>query len=136
MILWLMPMTKKLQKKFFIFVEILRAWSSIEVFVLAILTSLVALERFVGFIVGNNCIWIDHTLNEHFPWIFPLDKCLVIKTVLLPGFWVLLISVLFLISLGHVIMFSCHCIYHKNEYSKFTIWIIKFFSYCKILKIY
>lgn len=135
--LWLVPMKRWLQKVIFIATEIFRAWSAIEVFVLAILTSLVALERFVGFIVGNRCLWIDGVLQEYFPWIFPDQPCLIIKTTLLPGFWVLLTGVILFITVGHVVIFSCHCAieHHNNEYTRLTIWMVKFFGFCKLLNV-
>lgn len=140
--LWLCPLYTKIQKHLFVIAEVLRAWSSIEVFVLSILTSLVALEKFVGFIVGDKCLWINHILQTYFGWIFKQTNaftCFGIKTTLLSGFWVLFVSVALYIFIGYILLSICHqTLYHnitskKTRCTRCTNWIVKLCVCCKLL---
>ena len=65
-ILWFIPMTRKAQKIFYTIAEILNAWSSIDVFVVAIFAALLEVAQIAKFLVGDKCILIDPILEKYF----------------------------------------------------------------------
>lgn len=64
LILWSLPMTVKVQKLIFKISEILNAWSSLEVFIIALLATLTELSRFAIFLIGDKCNPIDKILKD------------------------------------------------------------------------
>ena len=72
-ILWLVPLSRKIQKFIYTICEILNAWSCIDVFVISIIAAIVEISQFTAFIVGDKCDFInpflekffDNTLNGH-----------------------------------------------------------------------
>ena len=87
-ILWFVPMSRKAQTILYKIVEILNAWSCIEVFVLAIISSSVQVDQFTKFIVGDKCNTVNPLLKKYFSKILDgHDTCLEIKTELHEGCW-------------------------------------------------
>ena len=50
-----MPLPRKAQMHLLNVTEVLQAWSTLDVFLLTIVTSLLELKTFAGFIVGDIC---------------------------------------------------------------------------------
>ena len=61
--LFLVPMTLKQQTKVFLIAEVANAWSAIEVFVIAIVVSLLELSPFAESMVGEHCGLINQILS-------------------------------------------------------------------------
>merc|ERR1712226_1458761 len=60
------PMNIRNQKFWLISVEITNAWSSLDVFLLAILTAVFQISKFASFIIGTNCEGINEVLKQNF----------------------------------------------------------------------
>jgi len=116
--LWIIPLRSKEQKVVFIIAEIIRAWSSMEVFVLALATALIALQQFTKFIIGNRCNLIDVLLKRFLPWIFAggVETCFDIKTTLLRGCWLMFIAVAIYIVVGQIVMSLCHKVIQERDH--------------------
>ncbi len=54
-ILFFVPMSLTNQNRVFVFAEICNAWSAMEVFLLAVLASMLELQQFAAFMVGDHC---------------------------------------------------------------------------------
>jgi hypothetical protein len=66
MILMVCPMTVAWQQSFLVMAEITNAWSSVEVFLLSIVTALFQISSFASFMVGDKCNVIDQLAAELF----------------------------------------------------------------------
>jgi hypothetical protein len=63
--LWLTPLTMKFQKGVVVATEVMNAWSALDVFVVAIVASLLEIQQFAEFIVGDSCDEINKILEEY-----------------------------------------------------------------------
>lgn len=59
-VLWLVPMTERVQWGTLVVAEIFNAWQGIDVFVLAILASILEISKFAQFMIGDMCDGIFH----------------------------------------------------------------------------
>ena len=55
LVLWVMPLTLKAQRKIFVLTEVTNAWSGLEVFVVSIIAALLEIETFAQFLVAPYC---------------------------------------------------------------------------------
>ena len=107
-VLWLTPLTLRAQHRLFVMVEVFNAWSGLDVFVLAIIGSLLELQRFAQFIVGDHCDGINAIL-KHFDKVLDGDDvCFDVVSSLLNGCWVLFSAALITISCSVIVMQTCH----------------------------
>jgi Paraquat-inducible protein A len=158
-LLWVIPLYAKEQRILFTIAEIIRAWSSMEVFVLAVITALIALQQFTRSIIGHHCDLINKIIKRFLPWIFygGVEVCFDIKATLLPGCWLMFFSVVIYIVVGQVVMGLCHKVIQERDhlykayqkrtkkgcgcstgcmkeyYNIFIEYVIVFFTKCKII---
>lgn len=66
LILWVVPMTLAAQRSLFVLAEVLNAWSTLDVFCIAIAAALLEIQQFAAFIVGDSCDGINVILAEYF----------------------------------------------------------------------
>ena len=87
-ILWFIPMKRKVQKIFYDIAEILNAWSCIDVFVIAIIASLTEIGQFTKFIVGDKCKDIDPIIETYFKNLLNgHNTCFEVQSYLEEGCW-------------------------------------------------
>ena len=131
-VLWMIPMKPLLQGRLFILTEVLRAWSAMEVFVLAVIAALTELEQFAQFLVGDRCDSINPLLAIIFGEVLNGDaKCFDVTTSLADGCWLMFSACVLYIFTGQVVMTLVHeAIYpklsEKEERSKlvrFLLWL-------------
>jgi len=160
-LLWVLPLHAKEQRRLFIVAEIIRAWSSMEVFVLAVITALIALQQFTQSIIGHRCDLINKLIKRFLPWIFygGVEVCFDIKATLLPGCWLMFFSVVIYIIVGQIVMGLCHKVIQERDklykayqkrtrkgcgcstgcmkeyYGVFIDYLVWFFTKCKVLEI-
>jgi len=93
LILWLVPMTIKLQRQIFVLSEVLYAWSAIDVFIISVIAALLELSTFAQFIIGGRCDLINDVLasiGQVYPdFLDGDDKCFDVVATLNEGSWVL-----------------------------------------------
>ncbi len=107
-ILWLVPLSRKIQKFIYTICEILNAWSCIDVFVISIIAAIVEISQFTAFIVGDKCDFInpflakffDNTLNGH-------DTCFEVEAYLQSGCWILFAAAIMYFIGSMVVMKVC-----------------------------
>jgi hypothetical protein len=66
MILWVVPLTLSMQRTLYVLSEVLNAWSALDVYCLAIAASLLEIQQFAMFIVGDSCDQINKLLEKYF----------------------------------------------------------------------
>ena len=116
-VLFVYPMTIKQQQKIFVLAEVTNAWSAIEVFVIAIVASLVEISPFSESMVGQHCSLINQILSG---WTGErgedLHQCFGVKSSLGGSSAVLIIGVMLnslLISTLH--RFAHHAMWERIE---------------------
>jgi hypothetical protein len=90
------PLTVKGLKRCLYFLELVCAWSALEVFLVSIIVALGEVGQISGFLVGGNCRSIDPFIKNT---LIPLQflppgqtKCFDVKATLLPGMYLLLLT--------------------------------------------
>ncbi|KAL3784043.1 hypothetical protein ACHAWO_008033 [Cyclotella atomus] len=116
-VLFVYPMTIKQQQKVFVVAEVTNAWSAIEVFVIAIVASLIEISPFSDSMVGQHCITLNQILSG---WTGEsgeeLHQCFGVKSSLDASSAVLIIGVMLnslLISTLH--RFAHHAMWERIE---------------------
>lgn len=107
-ILWLVPLSRKIQKFIYTICEILNAWSCIDVFIVSIIAAIVEISQFAAFIVGDKCDFInpflekffDKTLDGH-------DTCFEVQAYLQSGCWILFAAAIMYFIGSMVVMKVC-----------------------------
>lgn len=105
--IWLVPMTSKLQRVFYVILEVLSAWASLDVFIVAVIVALVELEQFAIFVVGDKCDGIDAVLTALLPSHIDV-VCFNVAASLKGGSWILLITVIVLFTVGYTLVAVCN----------------------------
>jgi len=65
MILWLVPLTRKIQHYFYYACEVLSAWSCVDVFIISIIAACLEIQQFAGFMVGDKCDFLIPYLENY-----------------------------------------------------------------------
>ena len=104
-VLWVVPLKLSHQRFCFHASEVLNAWSTIDVFVVAIIAALVEIEQFAKFIIGDKCDLINSILIKYFkPDLGEYDTCFTVISTLVTGCWVLFTAcVIDIIVTGYII---------------------------------
>jgi len=107
--LWLVPLSRKYQRKIYIITEILNAWSAIDVFVISIIAALLEISQFAQFIIGDRCDLINQILGDYFSGpLNGVDKCFDVVTKLDAGCWLLFGGCISYIISSIIVMRTCH----------------------------
>eukprot|EP00659_Diplonema_papillatum_P003387 gene3387-5303_t len=93
LVLWLAPLTLREQKITFFLNEVVAAWCAIEVFVIVLIATLMQIEKFAIFLIGDSCDYINWFMAEV---LHPLGyltkyeaKCFDVDAKLVSGCWIL-----------------------------------------------
>ena len=95
LILWVVPLTKKIQIAIFKACEVLYAWACLDVFVVSILVSLAEISQFARFLVGDKCVEIDEIIRRFFSQEYLIEgheTCFDVITVMMSGSWLLFVA--------------------------------------------
>lgn len=94
-VLWIVPLTKKIQIGLFKACEILYAWSCLDVFVVSVLLTIAEISQFSRFMVGDRCDAINPIISKYFGHeeiIEGHETCFDVITVLRSGSWLLIVA--------------------------------------------
>eukprot|EP01125_Pyxidicula_operculata_P019199 TRINITY_DN694_c1_g1_i1.p1 TRINITY_DN694_c1_g1~~TRINITY_DN694_c1_g1_i1.p1 ORF type:complete len:571 (-),score=154.12 TRINITY_DN694_c1_g1_i1:331-2043(-) len=115
LLIWLIPLSTKNQRRLFVITEIFNAWSAIDVFIVSVIAALLEIKQFAAFIVGDHCDLINALLQKYFDG--PLqgnDVCFSVEATLDQGCWILFASSAVYILGGYMIMRACHKALNKE----------------------
>ena len=115
--LWIVPLRRKQQRALNVVVEILNAWSAIEVYILIVLVELLEIRRFAGFIADDACHAINPLLARYFA---PLlgegnTNCVDVAATLLPGIWLFLVAAVLYVGVTTYAMAVCRRVFVQRE---------------------
>lgn len=88
LLLWVLPMAQKVQRRVFVAWQIFNAWACTDVLVFSLFVGSFQIKTFAGFIVGTKCDRLKNVVAEA-----GYDSCFSVDMVLAPGIGVLLGSV-------------------------------------------
>ena len=115
-VLWLLPLNHKFQKRVFHATEVFNAWSALDVFVVAVIAALLEIEQFAQFIIGGKCDLINQYLQKYFESLLDGDpKCFDVIATLDKGCWILFAACLVYLFAGNVVMRLCHRVLSERE---------------------
>lgn len=92
LILFFVPMRRKVQRAFYIAAEYLYAWNCLDVFIISILAAVLEISQFAAFMVGDKCDVINPIVKMFFsdePLIKGHKTCFDVVTRLEKGSWIL-----------------------------------------------
>ena len=93
--LWVVPLPKHHQKRTVRALEVLNAWSSVDVFVVSVLAGVLQLDQLVQFVIGGACDGLNVLLAGPLrAFTVGAPVCFAATTQLEPGFWLLLTAVI------------------------------------------
>jgi hypothetical protein len=114
--LWLVPLQRSTQRTMLAVGEILNAWSALEVFVVAVLASLLQVQQFAAFIVGDTCEGINKVLKNNFDeQLDGDDKCLDVIAELTGYFWYMLAAALMLMLVSLMTFYYAAVYLHQKQ---------------------
>ena len=101
-------MTRKSQKILYSIGEILNTWSSIDVFVIALLSGVSQIGLFAKFLVGDKCDDINPIIKKYFSKILEgHDTCFEVEADLSGGIWLFLAAAVSLFIISFIILKEC-----------------------------
>lgn len=106
-LIWWVPLNSVGQHLAFVAIEVLNAWSAVDVFIVAIIVALLELEQFAKFIIAGKCTAIDQLITIINPTA-ENPTCFNVRATLSSGTWLLLASVIVLVIIGYFVMFLCN----------------------------
>jgi hypothetical protein len=116
LVLWLTPLTPRLQRGVFVVTEVFNAWSALEVVVVSIVAALLELQQFSQFIIGNRCDLINPLLAQYFgPYLDGDTKCFDVIATLDDGCYILFTACVIYVVVGLGVQIACHKALRERE---------------------
>lgn len=110
-VLWTAPLTNKVQRRLFVAVQVMNAWSGLDVFVLSILASVLQIRQFALSIVGDKCDALNSLVEKTAiaPMIpgYPPVVCFDLHSDLREGFFLLAAAAVIADVTGAVVLSRC-----------------------------
>jgi len=90
-VLWVVPLSLKLQQRLYVACEVSTSWAALDVFAVGVVAALLEISKFAQFMVGHRCDALNGFLGKHLDRALGGDdKCFDVSTELTRGAWVLL----------------------------------------------
>jgi len=124
--LWLVPLSRKSQRRIYYVTEIFNAWSANDVFVISVIATLLEIEQFAQFIIGDRCDTINIYLAKYMSEALNgVDKCFDVVTKLDVGCWLLFSACVIYTFSSLVVMRACHKAIDTREKEERTVISLK-----------
>lgn len=108
-VLWLAPLTRKIQHYLYYVTEILSAWACIDVFTISIIAAVLEIEQFADFMVGDMCDFLNPIMEEYlYDVLKPYIKCFGVVAKLKSGCWILFITAIVYLILNFGLLRLVH----------------------------
>ena len=105
---WFIPLPRRVQKIFYAIIEILNAWSCLDVFVLSIIAAITEIGTFTEFIVGDKCDAINPFIDKYFDKkLNGHDTCFEVQAYLREGYWLLFVAAIIFFITSNYVMKVC-----------------------------
>eukprot|EP01111_Echinosteliopsis_oligospora_P007505 TRINITY_DN2268_c0_g1_i1.p1 TRINITY_DN2268_c0_g1~~TRINITY_DN2268_c0_g1_i1.p1 ORF type:complete len:1347 (-),score=287.19 TRINITY_DN2268_c0_g1_i1:129-4169(-) len=109
-LLWVVPLSFKAQRRMMVVMEVTQAWSALEVFVVAVIASLLEIRQFAQFMVGDRCDLVNKIIAKYGTNIIPGGdyRCFDVVATLQEGCWTLFAAAACYLIAGIVVAKVCH----------------------------
>ena len=108
-VLWLAPLTRKIQHYMYYTVEILSAWACLDVFVISIIAAVLEISQFADFMVGDMCDFLNPIMEEYlYDVLKPYIKCFGVVAKLESGCWILFITAIVYLAINFILLRLVH----------------------------
>jgi len=115
LLLWVTPLTLRMQKFCVVMTEVLNAWNALDVFVISIVAALMEIQQFASFIVGDSCDLINEVLKENMDTeLEGDDKCFDVVATLKETAVYLYLSAFMLVVVGIMMLRMYLCAVHER----------------------
>lgn len=109
------PLSTLFQSRLLIALEIANAWASLDVFCVAIIASLLEIQQFAAFIVGDSCDSINEILKKYLdPVLDGDDKCFDVIAVLNPEVAVIIIAAILVCATAILVIHLTDALIHER----------------------
>eukprot|EP01116_Phalansterium_solitarium_P006535 TRINITY_DN1886_c0_g1_i2.p2 TRINITY_DN1886_c0_g1~~TRINITY_DN1886_c0_g1_i2.p2 ORF type:complete len:383 (-),score=130.37 TRINITY_DN1886_c0_g1_i2:315-1463(-) len=116
LLLWVVPMTSRGQRRLFVICEVLNAWSALDVFIIAVIAALLEVRQFAAFIIGDRCDAINKLAAKYMGAMLDNDaKCFDVIATLHAGCWLLFGACLVYTVVGTLVMRTCHSAMRERD---------------------
>ena len=115
LVLWIVPMSSKWQRRFYNAAEVTAAWDTLDVFVVSLLACVLQIKQFAVFLIGDNCNVIEDLLAGFGDPNAPKLKCFDVATSLQPGSFMLVFGWIFSAAVGWIIMRVAHAVVYPAD---------------------
>ena len=115
LVLWIVPMSAKWQRRYYNACEVTYAWDTLDVFVVSLLACVLQIKQFAVFLIGDNCDAIEDLLAGFGAPDAPKLKCFDVATKLEPGSFMLIFGWLFSAVVAWVIMRVAHAVVYPAD---------------------
>jgi len=114
MMLWVTPLTNRMQRIGLVAAQVMNAWNALDVFVVSICAGVLEIRQLALFIIGTKCDALDAMVEQFPPIVARVPgaadggvHCFDVKSELKEGFFVLLAAVLVSTVVGHLVLHRC-----------------------------
>eukprot|EP01105_Mastigella_eilhardi_P004643 TRINITY_DN161_c0_g3_i1.p1 TRINITY_DN161_c0_g3~~TRINITY_DN161_c0_g3_i1.p1 ORF type:complete len:1067 (-),score=233.61 TRINITY_DN161_c0_g3_i1:1526-4726(-) len=108
LLLWLVPMSRRIQRYSYTVCEVFNAWAALEVFMVSLIAALMEIGQFVDFMVKDSCDGINALMTQYFSDVVSDDKCFDVVAKLRGGCWLMLAACIVYVITAVVVMRLCH----------------------------
>ena len=118
LIMCFVPLSTTFQSRLLVALEIANAWASLDVFCVSIIASLLEIQQFAAFIVGDSCDSINKILEKYLdPVLDGDDKCFDVIAVLNPEVAVIVIAAILVCSTAILVIHLIDVLIHERSIS-------------------
>ncbi len=115
LIICFVPLSTLFQSRLLVALEIANAWASLDVFCVAIIASLLEIQQFAAFIVGDSCDSINKILKKYLdPVLDGDDKCFDVIAELNPEVAVIIIAAILVCSTAILVIYLTDILIHER----------------------
>ena len=113
-ILLSLPLKLQMQRCLFIVIDILSAWSCLDIFVVSVIAAVLEIEKFSQFIIGDKCDFLNSALAKLNPLLNGDDKCFDVIANLNRGCWIMFGTCVFYMLITSILMRYCRHILEER----------------------
>jgi hypothetical protein len=108
-VLWLVPCSERHQRNLVVAIQVLDAWSALDVFMVSIVAGVFEIRRFALFMIGDKCDGLDALLSQtRISQLVPGPMtCFDVTSELKGGFWILFTAVVLSTAVGRAVSMKC-----------------------------
>ena len=107
-ILWFIPLPRKVQKLCYSIVEIFNSFSCLDVFILSMIVSIIQFPKYIEGTIGKKCESINPYIEKYLnTFLDGHNSCFEMNSYTKEGVWILLIAAIIFLIISNLVMIVC-----------------------------